>query len=422
MPIRKLSMLPLAASFFLYTSLQSMVYDNRFMPLYARAYPRRTGMQSNFMGNGFFMVGNDAFQDTSENFGIPEMFGQVTTRQSQRGKFDQIKMRNALEELGIPFTPIPMSLNQEGEILWNLKGKIQTQGVALQFDNYIKHNVSVGLTCFFMHLFSRQEFILDANLDSQLQSGDKRELDVSRRSMLDAAGVQAVKISEIGFSDIDAYVRVGDVWDYPYKFRRVDIGGRLGVMVPTGKKQSLKNPASIPFGGNGFWGIYGAIDAEFELKEDLNVGLLFRLNHRFERNTKRRLPIEREDQLYAPLIDNIDVAPGLTAIFAPYIRMDALRQGLGIEIKYTVVAHEDDSFCDTRAVKQPVLTLTDVRKTSDWNSEYLTFTAAYDFAYDRVKCDWIPYFYFMWDMPVSFFFAKSVAKTNRASIGVEIHY
>lgn len=422
MSMYKVLIVPLVAFFLCETSLQSMVYDNRYMPLYARPYARRTNMPSNFMANAFFMVGNDAYLEDGEDAGIPEILGPVTATNSIRGKFNQVTMGEALTELGLSYIPIPLSLSQNSEIIWNIKGKIQTQGAAFQWDQYIGKNISIGATWFFMHLFSRQEFMLNPAFASSLQQGEFLQLDASRRSMLDAAGVTAVKISENGFSDIDAYIRFGGVWNYPYKFRRIDLGGKLGLIIPSGKTRILANPASIPFGGDGFWGMYGAFDAEFELKEDLNVGLLLRVNHRFKKDVKRRLPLEREHQLYAPYINKVEVSPGATVVFSPYLRFDALREGVGLEVRYTTAVHEDDCITDVRTVKDPTLTLVDMRKTSFWNAEYLTFTATYDFSYDRIKCDFVPYFYFMWDMPVSFFVAQGVAKTNRASIGVEIHY
>ncbi len=108
--------------------------------------------------------------------------------------------------------------------------------------------------------------------------GDAQELEDLRRSILQQIGIYGDSSVQHGFGDTDLYVRFGNYWEYACKFRSIQVGGRLGLLIPTGKRQNIHYPSSIPFGGNGHWGMYGAVDTLFELKEDWKVGLYVRVN------------------------------------------------------------------------------------------------------------------------------------------------
>ena len=70
------------------------------------------------------------------------------------------------------------------------------------------------------------------------------------------------------------------------------------MIIPTGVKRNIDKPASVPFGGNGYWGAYISGDAEFEVKEDWKIGLLLRMSKRFSQTVLNvcRLPTSVPDQ------------------------------------------------------------------------------------------------------------------------------
>lgn len=404
---------------FLVNTASAMVYDNRFMPLYARNYSRYCDDRSALMFDGFIMTGRDAFAD-DRDIGIFEILGQ----------YNQSQVAFAIECTGqpnpfdLPTTPISIRDLKNSNLIWDMIGKIQTQGLAFQYEHYIGKHISSGFSMFFMHLFSRNDFQLSSQTISDLELSNNQiiELDALRRQMNGESGLQAAKWSVAGFSDIDWYIRVGGIWDYTLKCRRIDGGVRAGALIPSGKVREITNPASIPFGGNGLWGFYVAGDIEIELKQDWNFGMLLRLNKRFGNTKNRRIPIKGEQPLYAPVVGEVFVEPGVTFIFSPYLRFEGIRDGFGIQGRYTLVTHEDDDLVDKRAVKEPPAFFGRLFSRTGWTSEYLTVNAFYDFAKMNLPFSYAPILSAKWDIPTKFFAAEDAAKTQRLSIGIIFRY
>lgn len=395
-------------------NLYAMVYDNRFFPLYPHIYQRTSIKPSVVGGDIFFMLANDAAQDTDESVGIPEILG----------LYDQTKLANAIVELGRSNPFIGTGLEQfiGRSIPWHLKGKIDAQGVALAYNIFLTNNVSVGATLFAMHVFSRINFQLAQN-SLDLTPAQFKQMDELRRSMQASVGLEAPKWDHAGFSDIDAYVRFGNIWNYTYKFRRIDAGLRTGLLIPTGVMREVNNPASVPFGGNGHWGAYMNGDLELELKEDWMVGLVGRISKRFEKQKNARIPIADEQPLFGAVFGQVRVDPGITFIAVPYIRLEDIRDGLGIQAKYTIVTHFDDLITDARfGDKMPEAQLGPWNNVTDWTSEYLTLNVFYDFSRVRVDKFYAPSFSFMWDIPIQAFLTERVSKTHRISLGIAFNF
>ena len=96
----------------------------------------------------------------------------------------------------------------------------------------------------------------------------RKSLKSCRRLILQKLGFCGDHAHERGIGDIDLISASWRLLGICLKFRSIQVGGRLGVLIPTAKPRNIHYPASIPFGGDRHWGIYGAIDAIFELKED----------------------------------------------------------------------------------------------------------------------------------------------------------
>ena len=54
--------------------------------------------------------------------------------------------------------------------------------------------------------------------------------------------------------------------------------------MPAGVKQDLFKLGSVPFGGNGHWGIYVSNWSEFEVKEDSKITTQYLKNIKFPKN------------------------------------------------------------------------------------------------------------------------------------------
>ena len=388
----------------------AMVYDNRFFPLYGRPYTRTLCKSSSLFSDVMIISARNASIDADETIPIPEIFG----------KFDQRNLARALIALG-KSNPIP---DMQGELPWIIKGKIQAEGLAFAWNQHIWKCFSCGMSWFFMHVMSRHLF-KPIGATAQMDISEIQMLDETLRDMFECIGIAATKWSTTGISDIDLYFRCGNVWDYPYKFRRIDAGVKLGILIPSGVQRDVDNSASIPFGGDGHWGVYVSGDTEVELKEDWCLGLLLRVSQRFDKTKTRRLQVaqeKREHQLYGAIVGSVKREPGISYTFAPYLRIEDIREGLSFLIGYTISGHDNDRFIDRRVTRVPLSSIGDLNVRSDWIQEYMTINLYYDFAKIKITDCFKPIISFMWDFPVEYFVADKVAKTHRISLGIEFDF
>ncbi len=393
----------------------AMVFDNRFIPLLQR--PRLTidGSQSEFAMKFFMTTANSAFDEHQNSIPLGQLFG----------KFDQVQLADGIAAFGNP-NPLPSEFQGVlSRIPWSVEGKRQAQGLAFAWRQSIIKYLSTGFSWLFMRVNSRHDFKLDAAAiepSISLKPGDAVLLDDNRRQLFDMVGIREGNTAQLGFGDIDWYLRVGNMWEYSYRFRRIDAGFRLGALFPTGVTREQNRPASIPFGGNGHWGVYAAVDGMFELKEDWKAGLLLRANKRFKKTRNMRMPVEKEPQIFGATVGPIEVDPGYTVIFSPYVLFENLRKGLALGLNFTLTWHSKDSFCDRRCDQTVPLKLDVVHDQSEWTSEYFTINALYDFGKMKVTRDFNPIVTFRWDVPSSLFIANRVDKAQRISIGIDFTY
>lgn len=299
MPTRKIQYLVVMIGVITLQSMHAMVFDNRFIPLFQRPYITVDGSRSEYCTQVFATTASHSFNDMQQNIPLPEIFG----------KFDQAELARSIAALGNP-NPLPSEFQILNRIPWQVSGKRQSQAATIFWHQKIVDWVSIGVSLLFMRVASWHEYQLDIiNIEPNLTitSGDALLLDDSRRSMLKEIGIADGNVRQYGFGDIDWYLRVGNMWEYALRFRRIDTGGRLGVMIPTGVNREESKPASIPFGGNGHWGLYGEIDTLFELKEDWKVGFLLRLNKRFSKKDIRRMPVGKEPEIFGALVGNSNI-------------------------------------------------------------------------------------------------------------------
>ncbi len=392
----------------------AMIYDNRFLPEFKLPFSRTCEHQSRFYLAPTFMLAHKAYaDDIDDEVGIYDIFG----------TYNENNLRRAIIRIGGPdFFDTPALMNfKDKDVPWRMHGKIDAQGFIMCYDQHLWGHWSSGLSATFMHLFARNNFTL-IPADVTLTVDDALALDEARRAMDQYLLLKPPVWEKVGLGDIEWYIRFGSVWEYMFKLRRIDLGGRFGVLMPTGVKRNSLNPASIPFGGNGFWGIYVAGDFELEVREDWLVGGFLQLNQRFSRNETLRLPVADEQLLYGALAGSLLVQPDPTLILSLYAKLEGVRDGLGFRAQYTGVFHGEDSFIDRRSDQKIPLTLTKMFDRSSWQSEYITLDGFYDFNKIWQECSYMPVVNLMIDIPIKFFFAERVSKTNRVSLGIQFTY
>lgn len=391
--------------------MHSEIYDNRFIPLFAPQQFFVESLPSSFEFDFIAVTASEAFARDEKTVGIPELFG----------TFDLNTLATSLLEI-TGESPLRSDLLGR-ELPFFTNGRIQGEGFMMRYYQSMGEHFAFGAILWFLKTNSRQTFELDLQKARNLKPGDLAEIEQSRRRAFEEIGLVQNNSAQHGIGDIDLFFRGGNMWEYTLKCRRIWAGLSVGGYIPTGVKTVLCNAASIPYGGNGFGGMYVKGDALFELKEDIKVGFLLQISKRFARTTIARMPmVASEPYIFGPIIGPAHINPGPTLAFSPYFILENLRSGLGVGIHYTLTSHWKDSWCDRREDPKFPVDLEQVMRTSKWGSDYFTVDVFYDFGKTQTKRPIDPILFFRWDVPAMLFVSHNVPKTNKVSLGVEIAY
>ncbi len=399
-----------------------MVYDNRYFPLMQYPYITVDGRDDHAAGDFYITTASRAADALERGIGVFEL----------SGAFDLAQLAYSMQLAGYG-NPLPAQyLNQE--LPYVLGGKLQSQGFAWYWEQAITDHFGFGILGLGMRSNSNINFTLSQKVASDFSEIDAAELDEILRSSLQMLGLSCNHVHQGGLGDTEIYLRWFDHWCYSFKLRSLRYGLRLGALLPTGAKQKPSEPASVPFGGNGFWGVYGSLDVECEVKEDWKAGLLVRLSKRFAKTFTERMPVARapvadqkepqssEPQIFGVLSGPVKINPGLSQIFVAYTEWEGIREGLGIRLQYSLVHHDQDSWKDERVDQTVPSNLVPVEKQSEWGSEYVTLCGFYDFDKVAVCRGHKPILRVSWDIPYSLLVGRRFVHSYKVALGLEFNF
>jgi hypothetical protein len=401
---------------FVGSSVHAMVYDNRFWPLYREPFFSlksgyfEYGLRAVFMGSGhqFTQSVEESLTESTESLPLFRIYG----------KYDQVVLDRALQEAGITTQSVLRSdMRSIDAINWLQHGKIGLKGGVIEL--FLPFGCYGGLGASFLIGKVNSHLELQQACSIRLSPGDEQELILANKKIHTLLGLKPPCYSGLVFGDVDLYLRANMIRDYWHKFHHVDMGFNLGVMIPSAQAGHVNNPAFVPVGGEKHWGIYGAFEGTFVLKEDLAVGLLLRVNKRFPRTSIQRMPFLTEPTNFGVLVGPLRVNPGVTVIFEPRFQVNCLRDGLGFNIAYILVYHFEDSFQDKRCDQTVPANLALLKTRSSWGTDYVSATALYDFGYDREDESCAPIISLTVDIPFSGAVAKRASKTHSISLRIE---
>ncbi len=415
MPIMTRRLLALCIFILSTQHVSAYIYDNRYFRILEVPYSRERyfydpncEIESGHWGesryrNDFFVLVSDGAcgEDSDSHIGIPEIFGDVNMRNI-----------NAALALVNPAHITPVA--DLGKV--PVRGKLEGQGISFAYDQQILPWLATGISFSLLHLNTNVKFLFADTIEG-------RSLEKIQREFNTELDIVSNAWKHTGFTDVDAYLRFGNVWNYVLKCRRIDAGIKLGGLFPAGVQRELRNPASVPFGADGQWGFYVGFDGQFEVKEDLKVGLISRLEKRFPKTKLHRLPVANENELFGALIAPARVNPGVTFVFAPYFRLEGIREGLGVMVNYTLIWHDNDEWSDKRLTPRiPQVNTGQLFQFSHWAAEEVTLNFFYDFSkVEGCNKHW-PLVSLSWDIPVCYLLAEHVVKTNNIALGVEFTF
>lgn len=400
----------------------AMVYDNRYFPLIQYPFITVQDRDSHIAGDFFVTTANRAADILERGIGVFEL----------TGPFDLAQLAYSMELAGFG-NPLPARyLNQE--LPFTMAGKLQTQGFALDWEQNIVSNFSFGLLWLAMRSNSYIDFYINQKIAADFSEADVAELDAIRRQALSTLGLACNHVRQGGSGDTEIYLRWFDHWCYSFKLRSLYYGVRIGALCPSGVTQKPSEPASVPFGGNGFWGTYASVDAEFEIKEDWKIGLWVRISKRFAKTMIERMPVARalvagqkdaqssEPQIFGVLEGPVHINPGVTEIFSAYTQWEGIREGLGIRLQYSLIHHHQDHWIDERIDQSVPSNLQPVEERTQWGSEYVTLCAFYDFEKVNACRGHQPILRVSWDIPYSLLVGRRFVHSYKVALGLEFNF
>lgn len=389
-------------------SIFGMVFDNRYFPLFLKPYIQRNSPHAHYQIQPFFMRAERGNGDL-EKTRLPDI----------DGIYDELDVFESLVSLKPRYRNLLKSDLQGQSIAWRRNGRLDAQGIAFYYEQFLHNYFSIGTSFLFLHYNSRHEFLLNK---TSFEQNHKEDLYYSKQKIHNALCVEPALDSKIGFGDIDLFLKLNYTWKYCWKIRSIDTRLKLGTYIPTASKIDINNPASLPIGGNKHWGVYADFELNTEIKEDWWASVMLRGIKRFKRTDIARMPINQEPSKYGALIGPLETDPGWTLVFNPYATFAGLRDGFGLQILYTLVHHWPDQLRSnySKVVRGNNISpqLGPVSDRSGWRSEYVTASAFYDFAIAK-DCDRLPTVSLYWDIPVDFLEARRSYKTNSISIMVQ---
>lgn len=397
-----------------------MIWDSRYFPWLDQLYTGSDSRHAYLDLEGFFVTGGEAFRyqhranKDEQIITIPELWGPLQLAD----------VGAALVAVGKP-NPIPA--DWQWLVDFNALMPCSMQGAGVSFSGYapLGKHLGIGGSAFLMKLNSFVCVLPTPDSASKLNlktPGNQALFTQMVDTMYQELGIVSTTFQQVGVGDVVVYLSIHDTHEYRFKFRKLDWGMHLGMIIPCGLRRDPANLASVPFGGEyGLWGWFAAPFAEFELKEDLKFGIQGRIIKRIDRCFTTRIPVGKEQPLFGPIIGKVGVDSGTTFSIAPYFAFEDIRAGLGLQAKYTITIHERDYFSSTLAESDVRPVFKDMNYYSGWTQEYATIRLFYDLAHDKTWKN-RPFFSFAWDIPMNHIQGRGFAKTNRISIGCNVNF
>lgn len=395
-----------------------MFLDNRFLvPSLDRRFFLRPREETALEIQPFFLSADRSFDQYGHDAGLFE-YGE--TRYGLR------YLDNALVSAGT----IPKSLVRSDwqsrftNGPYGMEGIFDAHGVGFAFFAPVSEHCGFGIRTGLLKMNSGIHMVRDSEGFENIiaGAGDEYDLQELQQNVHEKLGIKSLISSEYSATDTECYLKLFSVHDYAYLCRLVDASLSLGFIAPTAKKRNIFNPASIPAGGDGHWGLFIEGDLDAVLKQDLRAGLILRAQQRLNNTRCERMPVGAEPPLFGALIGEATVKPGLTFVISPYFMFEHLRNGFGLALGYTLVKHLRDGWIDCRKNQDVVANLEPLCRDSSWTSERIYCGIFYDMDWASRDYRFTPIVSLNVDIPVAWVDGKKSAETYGVSVGIEMHF
>ncbi|NIA31823.1 MAG: hypothetical protein GWP06_18175, partial [Actinobacteria bacterium] len=297
------------------TSVFASHNPSRYFPFLERPEEYISQGRSYVYSGLFITNAATAFKGDGGNLGIPELWGEYNLKQV-------IESLNAVKTAAgqgpyNPFSGEPGYVNyNQKDLIFNVDGKIKSRGIIVSAEQKLFRGFSAGFFLPIMRVNSTMNYQFNSDTSHvDLRSPTKAEVELFdrvRRTVHTDLGLKGGDWSKTGIGDLDLHLGWRHYWDHKLKMRGIDFNLKAGVLFPIGTKRDENYPSSIPFMGNGHWGVSGDIAVEFELKQNWKVGFIGSYIHQFPKTKNRRASYFYEPTIFSAVSGDIEVDRGRT--------------------------------------------------------------------------------------------------------------
>lgn len=387
----------------------------------------------------FYISSSSAYKRDGGTIGIPELWG----------KYDLQNVLYSLNQLQPTFNPIaqitgsPKSVFAGASMPFKVDGKTRAAGLSMQIHQPLPWwYLSIGAWIPVMHVNTMTRYSFDVNAfnnahKTTLTQDQILQADAIRRLTHEAAGFKQNTWQAGGFGDLELYLRWSRLFEHKLLMKSISVCAQGGLLAPTSPSAKTSIPNSLAFMGDRHWGLYLDFIPEFELKQDLRVGLMLGWTHQFSTTEERNIPVFNEPAIYSSLVGRLEQKKGETFKISPYLMLENLTDGLHFQARYCFLAHTRDSWKDKRTDKTipsfltltPSTTITQddidqnirAKKTlSLFRAHSIALQLLYDAKAGLQKWFFDPVFYVNYDGTV--LGGAQISNTHQITIGVNLHF
>jgi hypothetical protein len=388
--------------------------------------------------SAFYSVASTAYKRYGGTCGVPELYGFYNLK-------DVITSLQQVKPDSDPIYEVTGSHYLDGKDLpFHVTGKINTVGLIVSYEQNLRKSDFLNMTCgvwvpvMNSDVISRFEFGKNGFQSNYrpLSDFEVSQIDEIRRLTHKEIGFKGTNKSRRGFGDIDVHLRGNLYLDHVLMMRSIDVNLQGGVVIPSGEKMDDAYPATVPFMNDGHWGLYLDFIPELELKQDLKLGLILGGLFQFSDTQVRRLAVGKEPTIYSAVSGKVEVDPGTTFKFSPYLTLENLTDGVHIQLRYTYLRHSMDKWTDKRDCMSPLSYLDTTphagltqgelqsnlcfkRQISKWRAHYFTIQAIYDSKVALKNWFMEPKIYATYDLPIN---GNGFSKTHQITIGAQFFF
>ena len=405
----------------------------------------------------FFMTsGSSAIQRNEDHGGCSpiELWGRYNFR-------DLIASRQIFDSTYVNPLAAPLPARVDQDLFFRVDSEIKTAGLMFSRDCALcdcaiknaRWSVGVSLPVISAQTFLK--FLINRSTEVApngngpgftMSEADEVTLDGIRRQFHQELGLAGNTWNSVAVGDLESHIGWTYERDHWLKMRNVIIQNRLGFLVPLagmrGNGSDRDYPSSVALNGSGHTGIFNDLFAEFELKSNWKLGVLFSGLWQSDQTRMQRISVYKEPSPFSALSAQVTVKPGFTFKFAPSFTLENIVEGVNAKVTYTYLKHGEDTWTHKRDIidKKSYLNqdfsairgvITNAKPTdiienidtktrlSSWMGHYLSFNIAYDSNQTLNNWKYDPVFFVSYDYPLG---GLGIVNNAELRLGFKLHF